>query len=121
MVKLSLTELFSNITAGIISKKSEHIGKKLTTEKSTIDTMSFSLESKQQAHFYYQFYSSIKLYSYANRYTKNNCKVRIDIYLQLRVVLSEGSSGYLLFLSMKYPGQSEYGFLYIVQSEHYIF
>jgi hypothetical protein len=33
MVKLSLTELFSNITAGIISKKSDRIDKKLTMAK----------------------------------------------------------------------------------------
>ena len=33
MVKLSLTELFSNITAGIISKKSDRIDKKLTMVK----------------------------------------------------------------------------------------
>jgi predicted AAA+ superfamily ATPase len=33
MVKLGLTELFSNITAGLISKKSERVGKKLTMAK----------------------------------------------------------------------------------------
>lgn len=33
MVKLSLTELFSNITAGIISKKSDHTDKKHTMAK----------------------------------------------------------------------------------------
>ena len=33
MVKLSLTELFSNITAGIISKKSDRIDRKLRMSK----------------------------------------------------------------------------------------
>ena len=33
MVKLGLTELFSNITAGLISKKSDGINKKLTMAK----------------------------------------------------------------------------------------
>jgi hypothetical protein len=33
MVKLGLTELFSNITAGLISKKSDRIDKKLTMAK----------------------------------------------------------------------------------------
>src|SRR5262249_48065696 len=49
------------------------------------------------------------------RNTKNTCKVRIDTYLQLRIVLSGGPSSYLFFLVLKCPHQSEYGFFYIVK------